>query len=98
MKVVTNQQMKEIDRKAIEEYGISGLTLMENAGLRIFQNLKDIYPDLRLKKIIIFAGSGNNGGDGFVVARHLFNYGTKVKVLLLSPFNKINNVLFTIYL
>lgn len=89
MKVVTNQQMKEIDRKAIEEYGISGLTLMENAGLRIFQNLKDIYPDLRLKKIIIFAGSGNNGGDGFVVARHLFNYGTKVKVLLLSPFNKI---------
>lgn len=89
MKVVTNQQMKEIDRKAIEEYGISGLTLMENAGLRIFQNLKDIYPNLRLQKIIIFAGSGNNGGDGFVVARHLFNYGTKVKVLLLSPFNKI---------
>ncbi len=89
MKVVTNQQMKEIDRKAIEEYGISGLTLMENAGLRIFQNLKDLYPDLRLKKIIIFAGPGNNGGDGFVVARHLYNYGTKVLVLLLSPFNKI---------
>ncbi|HAJ33825.1 MAG TPA: bifunctional ADP-dependent NAD(P)H-hydrate dehydratase/NAD(P)H-hydrate epimerase [Candidatus Atribacteria bacterium] len=89
MKVVTNQQMKEIDRKAIEEYGISGLTLMENAGLRIFQSLKNIYPDLRLKKIAIFAGSGNNGGDGFVVARHLYNYGAKVKVFLLAPFNKI---------
>ena len=89
MKVVTSQQMKEIDRKAIEENNLSGLILMENAGLRIFQSLKNIYPDLRLKKIVIFAGSGNNGGDGFVVARHLYDYGVKVKVFLLAPFNKI---------
>jgi len=89
MKVVTSQQMREIDRKAIEENNLSGLTLMENAGSRIFQNLKNIYPDLRLKKTVIFAGSGNNGGDGFVVARHLYNYGVKVKVFLLTPFNKI---------
>jgi len=89
MKVVTSQQMKEIDRKAIEESNLSGLTLMENAGLRIFQSLKNIYPDLRLKKIIIFAGSGNNGGDGFVVAHHLYNYGVKVKVFLLSHSDKI---------
>src|SRR5665648_1192306 len=82
MKVVTSQQIREIDRKAIEENNLSGLILMENAGLRIFQSLKNIYPDLRLKKIIIFAGSGNNGGDGFVVARHLYNYGAKVKVFL----------------
>jgi len=89
MKVVTSQQMKEIDRKAIEESNLSGLTLMENAGLRIFQNLKNIYPNLRLKKIIAFTGSGNNGGDGFVVARHLYNYGVKVKVFLLSHSSKI---------
>ncbi len=89
MKVVTSQQMREIDRKAIEENNLSGLILMENAGLRIFQNLKNIYPDLRLKKSVIFAGSGNNGGDGFVVARHLYNYGVKAKVFLLAPFNKI---------
>jgi len=89
MKVVTSQQMREIDRKAIEENKLSGLALMENAGLRIFQSLKKIYPDLRLKKIIIFAGSGNNGGDGFVVARHLYTYGVKVKVFLLAHFNKI---------
>ena len=89
MKVVTGQQMKEIDRKAIEESNLSGLILMENAGLRIFQNLKNIYPSLRLKKIIIFTGSGNNGGDGFVVARHLYNYGVKVKVFLLSHSSKI---------
>ena len=91
MKVVTSRQMREIDRKAIEENKISGLTLMENAGLRVFQSLKDIYSDLRLKKIIIFAGSGNNGGDGFVVARHLYDYGVKVKVFLLAPFHKIKD-------
>lgn len=91
MKVVTNQQIKEIDKKAIEEYGIPGLVLMENAGSRIFQNLKNIYTDLKLKKVIIFAGSGNNGGDGFVVARHLYNYGVRVKVFTFSPFNKIKS-------
>jgi hydroxyethylthiazole kinase-like uncharacterized protein yjeF len=91
MKVVTSQQMREIDRKSIEENKISGLALMENAGLRIFLSLKDIYTDLRLKKIIIFAGSGNNGGDGFVVARHLYDYGVKVKVFLLAPFHKIKD-------
>ena len=89
MKAVTSQQIREIDRKAIEENNLSGLVLMENAGLKIFQSLKNIYPDLRLKKVVIFAGSGNNGGDGFVVARHLYNYGVKVKVFLLAPFNKI---------
>ena len=89
MKVVTSQQIREIDRKAIEENNLSGLILMENAGSRIFQSLKNIYPDLRLKKTVIFAGSGNNGGDGFVVARHLYNYGVKAKVFLLAPFNKV---------
>jgi len=48
MKVVTSQQIRKIDRKAIEENNLSGLILMENAGLRIFQSLKNIYPDLRL--------------------------------------------------
>jgi len=89
MKVVTSQQMREIDRKATEENNLSGLALMENAGLRIFQSLKNIYPNLISKKIIIFSGSGNNGGDGFVVARHLYDYGVKVKVFLLASFNKI---------
>jgi len=90
MKIVTSQQMREIDRKTIEEYGISGLILMENAGLGVFKNLKKIYHNLKEKEVIIFAGSGNNGGDGFVVARHLRNYGTKVKVFLLNSFNKIS--------
>ncbi len=89
MKVVTSQEMREIDHKAIKENNLSNLDLMENAGLTIFQSLKNIYADLRLKKIIIFSGSGNNGGDGFVVARHLNDFGVKAKVFLLAPFNKI---------
>ncbi|MEA1940341.1 MAG: NAD(P)H-hydrate epimerase, partial [Candidatus Caldatribacteriota bacterium] len=89
MKVVTSKQMKRIDQKTTEEYGISGLVLMENAGLKIFKNLTEIYSNLKYKEVSIFAGSGNNGGDSFVVARHLSNYGVKVKVFLLSSFNKI---------
>lgn len=89
MKVVTSQEIKEIDRKAIDEYGIPGLILMENAGLSIFQNIKNIYSDLKSRKVIIFSGSGNNGGDGFVVARHLYNYGVKVRVFVLSSLDKI---------
>ena len=89
MKIVSSQQMKKIDQRAIEEYGISGLVLMENAGLKVFNNMKNIYPDLIEKEVAIIAGSGNNGGDGFVVARHLYNYGVKVKVFLLCSFNKV---------
>jgi len=88
MKVVSGQEIKEIDRRAMDSYGISGLILMENAGLKIFQKIKEIYPDLKSKRVVILSGAGNNGGDSFVVARHLHNYGTKVKVLLLTSPNK----------
>ncbi len=84
MKVLTSKQMKEIDRKAIEEIGILGPILMENAGLRIFNKILEKFPEPGREKIVIIAGRGNNGGDGFVVARHLFNRGAKPEVLLLA--------------
>ena len=74
--------MRAIDRWAIDEMGIPGIVLMENAGTTIVRRLAEIIPDLSLKKIIIFCGKGNNGGDGFVMARHLSNLGTNVTVLL----------------
>jgi len=89
MKIVTSQQMRNIDQTAMGKYNISGLVLMENAGLKVFNHLRNIYPDLKGMEVNIVAGSGNNGGDGFVVARHLHNCGVKVKVLLLSSFNKV---------
>ena len=80
--VVTAKQMWAIDRWAIDDMGIPGIVLMENAGVTIVRRLAEIIPDLSSKKIIIFCGKGNNGGDGFVMARHLSNLGANVTVLL----------------
>ena len=80
--VVTAEQMQAIDRHAIDELGIPGITLMENAGVGIVQDLQKHFSDLSQKKVFIFCGKGNNGGDGFVIARHLFNLGTDVRILL----------------
>jgi len=84
MKILTSDQMKKIDRTAIEEIGILGPILMENAGLRIFEKLREKFPEVRKEKIVIVAGKGNNGGDGLVVARHLYNRGARPYVLLLA--------------
>jgi hydroxyethylthiazole kinase-like uncharacterized protein yjeF len=84
MRVLTSAQMKAVDRRTIEEIGIPGPVLMENAGLQIFQALLEVFPDPALEKVVVVAGKGNNGGDGFVVARHLFNHGARPTVLLLS--------------
>lgn len=84
MKLVTSEEMHRIDKKAIEEIGIPSIVLMENAGLQVANTIEEKYGPLREKSVYIFAGSGNNGGDGMVVARHLFNQKAKVKVFLLT--------------
>ncbi|MCW3490572.1 NAD(P)H-hydrate dehydratase [Dethiobacter alkaliphilus] len=68
MDIVTAAQMQEIDRRAIEEYKIPGVVLMENAGLCLVEAINRLGCGPR---IVVVAGKGNNGGDGFVVARHL---------------------------
>ncbi|MEK9628560.1 MAG: NAD(P)H-hydrate dehydratase [Nitrospinota bacterium] len=87
--VVTADQMRAIDRWAIEKIGIPGGVLMENAGAAIVKRLLETYPDLTSRKIIIFCGKGNNGGDGFVMARHLFLLGANVMVLLAGLLNEL---------
>jgi len=77
MRYVTAAQMKEIDRYAIQDCGIAALTLMENAGRAVAEEAKKIAP---MGDAIVFAGYGNNGGDGLVAARHLLKDGHKVKV------------------
>ncbi len=84
MKVATTEQMQELDRKAIESYRIPGIVLMENAGRGATEVIFNAFPDLQKKRIVIIAGKGNNGGDGFVIARHLLNHGISVKVFLLT--------------
>jgi hydroxyethylthiazole kinase-like uncharacterized protein yjeF len=88
-KIVTSAEMQAIDRCSIEEYGIPGMILMENAGRESVETLKRKFPELASQKIVIFAGRGNNGGDGFVMARHLLNMGGNVWVLLLGKITEL---------
>jgi NAD(P)H-hydrate epimerase len=73
------------DRRAVEEYGLPGILLMENAGAgaaRLIEELIHGEPELYPPRLEVLCGSGNNGGDGFVVARHLHNHGFEVSVHL----------------
>jgi hydroxyethylthiazole kinase-like uncharacterized protein yjeF len=83
-KILNAGQMRKADEKTIREYGIHGLILMENAGLGVMRALESRFADLRGKRIVIVSGKGNNGGDGFVVARHLQRTGTNPEVMLLA--------------
>ena len=87
VKVITADEMREIDRIAIEEYGIPGIVLMERAGLAVALKVKEFYPD---KKIVVLCGGGNNGGDGLVAARNLHNRGFKVSVLIFAKKNSFS--------
>ncbi len=89
MKILNASQMREIDRLTIEEVGIPGPVLMENAGREIFREIERRFPHLHEEKIVIVAGKGNNGGDGLVVARHLANHGAKPLVLLLATEDEV---------
>lgn len=84
MKIVTVAEMKNLEKAAIEEYGVPGIVLMENAGVEVVKQIESILGCLHNKKISVFAGTGNNGGDGYVVARHLHNQGAKVKVFVIG--------------
>lgn len=83
MKIVTSGQMKQIDSIAINGYGIPGTVLMENAGRSIAGEILELPADSR-KRVALFAGKGNNGGDVMVAARHLYNNGLEVRVFLLA--------------
>lgn len=84
MKILTSREMREIDRTAIVDIGIPGVVLMENAGLQVVRAIREFFPGPEGAPVLIVAGKGNNGGDGFVVARHLANAGGRPEVLLLA--------------
>ncbi|MCD5390579.1 NAD(P)H-hydrate dehydratase [candidate division NPL-UPA2 bacterium] len=84
MKLVTAEEMREIDRRTIEDFGVPSLDLMEKAGGGVAQAVAGMLGNLPGKRVVIFAGKGNNGGDGFVAARHLQEKGTKVSLYLLG--------------
>ncbi len=84
MKILTAAETREVDRLTTERYGIPSLTLMENAGRSIAEFIREQFPSFIRRKILVLCGKGNNGGDGFVVARHLLQMGAKPVVCLFA--------------
>ena len=82
MKIAGRKIVRNIDEKTIKEYGIPGLIMMENAGRAVSDVILDNHP--QINNISVFCGGGNNGGDGFVIARHLISAGKNVTTYILK--------------
>jgi NAD(P)H-hydrate epimerase len=84
----TRDEIRDFDRYAIETLGVPGIVLMENAGRQIAEVARAMLAGRAKPRVVILAGPGNNGGDGFVVARHLAMAGIRAEVVLLVPREK----------
>lgn len=84
MYLVTGDEMRKMDHETITSFGLPGRILMENAGRGSSEILIQRFPDIKARRVAIIAGRGNNGGDGFVIARYLAQKAIPVKVYLLS--------------
>lgn len=82
MKILTAEQMRNIDRRAVEDFGIPSIVLMENAALAVVDAIESHYA--QASRVVIFCGPGQNGGDGFAVARHLANHGRDPRIVVLG--------------
>lgn len=86
-RLLTREQVRNVDRVAIEELGLPGIVLMENAGRGATEIL---LKQPNVDRVVICAAGGNNGGDGFVIARHLMLAGYEVQIWLFSPSEKLS--------
>ncbi|MCH7814779.1 MAG: NAD(P)H-hydrate epimerase, partial [Planctomycetes bacterium] len=94
---LTRAQVRRVDALAIDELGIPGLVLMENAGRNAAERIRLHLPGGHNGRVVLLCGVGNNGGDGFVIARHLANWGIAPVIYLagnaerLSPDAQVNH-------
>lgn len=89
MKVANCRQMREIDSETINKLGIPGIVLMENAAAAVVKEIETILQEMQYRSIVVFCGKGNNGGDGFAIARRLYNMGANVLVVVLADREEI---------
>jgi len=90
MNLLTAAQMRELDQIAIADWNVPGVVLMENAGKATVDQIEDYYDDLCPGPVLILAGKGNNGGDGYVIARHLLNRGWEVMTIVLAAADAVS--------
>jgi len=89
MRILTARQMREADRRTIEDLGVPSLVLMENAGTQVAAALGARFDDLAGRRVAVLCGRGNNGGDGFVVARLLSQRNIAVSVFLVGRMSEV---------
>jgi len=86
---MTRSQVRAFDSRAINILGIPGVVLMENAGRSCAELVKNKLANIANPKVCIFCGTGNNGGDGYVIGRHLFDSDFRVTVVICGDRNKV---------
>ncbi len=84
MILLTASESRDLDRLCQSQYGVPSYTLMTRAGEAVARSVARLWPDAMAAGVVVVAGKGNNGGDGFVAARALLDAGEKVSVLLLA--------------
>src|SRR5688500_17608143 len=84
MRVLNTDQMREADRRTIDDIGLPSIVLMENAGRQAVAAMEAAFEDLAASRVDVLCGRGNNGGGGFVVARTLVQRGVEALVVLLG--------------
>jgi len=89
MNYITPAKMREIDKRTQEEFNIPVTILMENAGRAVFQTAMEMLSGKENKKVVVVSGSGNNGGDALVAARHLMNNGIATDIFSVVPIEKL---------
>ena len=87
--VMTRDQVRAVDAWATNTLGIPGVVLMENAGRGCVELIEEKLKDVSEPKVCIFCGTGNNGGDGYVIARQLSNSGFEATVVVCGDRGKI---------
>jgi len=88
-RVMSRDEVRRVDAWAIDEVGVPGVVLMENAGRSCAELVQQKLAGVDRPKVCLFCGTGNNGGDGYVIARHLLNAGFSVRIVLCGERDKV---------
>ncbi|MBU1932562.1 MAG: NAD(P)H-hydrate epimerase [Candidatus Omnitrophica bacterium] len=91
MKAISVAEMRELDRRTIEDFGIPSIVLMENAGRRVSDVAMEMLKARTGSRAAIFCGTGNNGGDGFVAARYLARQGIVAEVYITGESSRVKD-------